>query len=64
MKKLIILVFLVVGSVNSYCQPVVYFDFISHDEDTGPWGNTSYYTADRSKLISLSNYFQTKGITF
>lgn len=64
MKKLITLILLVVVSINSYSQPLVYFNFISHDEDTGPWNNPSYYAADRAKLISLSTYFQTKGITF
>ncbi len=49
---------------NLFSQPVVYFDFISHDEDTGPWANTTYYTGDRAKLVSLATYFQTKGITF
>lgn len=46
------------------CQPVVYFNFISHDEDTGPWNSTNYYTGDRAKLVSLANYFQNNGITF
>lgn len=64
MKKLIILISLVVAATNVYSQPLVYFDFISHDEDTGPWSNTTYYTADRTKLINLATYFQSKGITF
>lgn len=63
MKKIIPLFFFLASAINGFSQPVVYFDFVTHNEDSGPWGNTPYYTADRAKLISLANYFQTKGIT-
>jgi len=53
-------------SFNAFGQspPVVYFDFLSHDEDTGPWNGSTYYNGDRAKLINLVTYFQSKGITY
>ncbi len=63
MKKLIIPVFLLFGVMPIFSQPVVYFNFLTHDEDTGPWNAPNYYLADRAKLITLANYFQTNGIT-
>ena len=63
MKRIVLLGILCSMAAYSRCQPLVYFDFLSHDEDTGPWNNTSYYTGDRTKLIALATYFQSKGIT-
>ncbi len=64
MKKILLLVTFTVLSAAGFTQPpVVYFDFVTHDEDTGPWGNPTYYAADRAKLISLAKYFQKKWIT-
>lgn len=65
MKKILLLILLIAVSFNNYAQaPVVFFNFLSHDEDTGPWNSNSYYLGDRSKLISLANYFQSHGITY
>lgn len=44
--------------------PTVYFNFITHNEETGQWNSNLFYTANRSKLISLTNYFYAQGITW
>jgi hypothetical protein len=44
--------------------PLVYFDFLSHNEETSQWNGTPYYTTNRAKIITLANYFQSKGITW
>ncbi|MBL7764865.1 MAG: T9SS type A sorting domain-containing protein [Chitinophagaceae bacterium] len=44
--------------------PTVYFNFITHNEETGQWNGNLFYTANRSKLISLTNYFYSKGISW
>jgi hypothetical protein len=45
-------------------QPPVYFNFVSHNEETGQWNGNPFYTANRAKLITLTDYFNTKGITW
>ncbi|HAP00302.1 MAG TPA: hypothetical protein DCQ93_00105 [Bacteroidetes bacterium] len=44
--------------------PMVYFNFVSHNEETSQWDAPFYYSANRNKLISLANYFQSNGITW
>ncbi len=63
MKNRNLFLSLILGSMTILSQPVVYFDFVTHNEDQGPWNSTLYYTADRSYLMSLANYFQANGIT-
>ncbi|MBC7862406.1 MAG: T9SS type A sorting domain-containing protein [Bacteroidia bacterium] len=64
MKKSLLLLFLVVTSARLFSQPVVYFNFLSHNEETNQWNGNTFYNANRLKLITLSNYFQTNGITW
>lgn len=64
MKKLIILLSLIIGSINGYGQPLVYFNFVTHNEETSQWNNVNYYSINREKLISLANYFQSNGISW
>ena len=64
MKKIIILSSFILGSINGFCQPLVYFDFVTHNEETGLWNNVNYYTINRAKLIDLANYFQNNGVSW
>ncbi len=65
MKKLVLFFALTILSLNFKAQPpVVYLDFVTHNEDVTTWGGTTYYNNNRGRLISLSNYFQTNGITW
>lgn len=45
-------------------QPVVYFNFISHNEETSTWDGLPYYTTNRTRIVSLANDFNNKGITW
>ena len=64
MKKLV-LNLLFIGVLNKgYSQPVIYFDFVTHNEETSQWDLTPYYTSNRTRLVSLSDYFQLNGITW
>lgn len=52
-------------SFNSYSQvPEIYIDFLSHNEENQPWDDKVYYSTNRTRLINLSNYFQSKGISW
>lgn len=64
MKKLLFSIFLGAIAISLYAQPVVYFNFLSHNEETNQWNGTPYYTANRAKIITLANYFQDNGITW
>lgn len=62
--KRIALVLLVLWSEIVSSQPFIYFDFVSHNEETSSWDSPNYYSLNRAKLITLSNYFQSQGITW
>ncbi len=64
MKKLLLLATLLAGYFVGNSQPKVYFDFVTHNEETFQWNNTPYYTLNRAKLISLANYFQANGVSW
>lgn len=64
MKKLSFFFAFLLIAVCSFAQPVVYFDFLSHNEDTPQWNQNSYYTLNRTKIIDLATYFQSGGITW
>ena len=64
MKKFMFLVLLCLAWLCPYSQSVIYFDFVTHNEETSQWGLTPYYSANRTKIINLATYFQTKGITW
>ena len=66
MKKLFFFLALTISSLNGFCQPpVVYIDFVTHNEDVSSWtGASAYYTTNRAKLITLTNYLQTKSATW
>lgn len=62
-RYLIILLFSFFG-LQSFGQSVLYFNFLSHNEETAQWDLTPFYTANRLTLISLTTDFQTRGITW
>lgn len=64
MKKLFSLIIFIVVNAGIFAQPVVYLDFVTHNEETAQWNNSGYYSNNRNKLITLSNYFQNNGITW
>ena len=51
-------------SLKTSAQPKIHFNFISHNEETPQWNGTPYYNANRLRLISISGYFQSHGITW
>jgi len=65
MKKNLLTFLFFVSSFNVFAQaPIVYFDFVTHNEETFQWNVPNFYSANRTKLVSLSNYFHTNGITW
>ncbi|MEP7169633.1 MAG: hypothetical protein ABI855_09720, partial [Bacteroidota bacterium] len=64
MKKNIFLLLFFVSIITGFSQPVVYFDFVTHNEETPQWNMTPYCTANRSRLVTLGNYFSANGITW
>ncbi|MFI5218482.1 MAG: hypothetical protein ACHQNT_03255 [Bacteroidia bacterium] len=64
MKKLLFLFTFTVTSLVGISQPVVYFDFVTHNEETSVWNGVTYYTTNRARLVTLGNYFQNNGITW
>ena len=64
MKAFFTLILLLNISFECFSQNVVYFDFVTHNEETAQWNGTPYYTMNRSRLVSLADYFQTNGITW
>jgi hypothetical protein len=44
--------------------PVVYFDFLSHNEDTQQWSVSGFYNSNRTQIMNLANYFQANGMTW
>lgn len=63
MKHLLLILTLSLSLVHAQ-TPAVYFDFLSHNEETGQWNNTSYYTLNRTRIASLAANFLAKGITW
>lgn len=64
MKKRLFFLFALLIIFRVQGQPPVYFNFVSHNEETGQWNGAPFYTANRAKLITLTDYFNTKGITW
>lgn len=64
MKKFSVIILFILIFFNSFSQPVVYLNFVTHNEETLNWNNLPFYSANRTKLISLSNYFHSNGITW
>ena len=52
------------AATSGWCQPVVFLDFVTHNEESPVWDGNLYYGNNRARLISLANYFQTQGITW
>ena len=64
MKKLTTLLSFILLNTVVYSQSTIYFNFVTHNEETQQWNNTNYYTTNRLRLVALSNYFQQNGITW
>lgn len=64
MKKLLFIPFFIFQFFTAIAQPVVYFDFVTHNEESPVWNGVSYYTNNRARLVALGNYFQANGITW
>ena len=64
MKKILLALLLNMLVLQGFSQSLVYFDFVTHNEETSQWAVVNYYSANRTKLITLSNYFQANGITW
>lgn len=64
LKNQLLLLLLVFCITPLFSQSVVYFNFVSHNEESSEWNNAFYYTANRERLISLANYFQEQKITW
>ena len=64
MKKPVLLFLCIILTNKIFSQPVVYFNFVTHNEETTQWNGTPYYTANRARLMTLADYFQANGITW
>jgi Secretion system C-terminal sorting domain len=64
MKKIILLCSFFILASDVISQPLVYFDFVTHNEETFQWNGTPYYANNRARLITLADYFQSNGITW
>lgn len=64
MRKLILLCSFFIVYLSGLSQPVVYFNFITHNEETSQWSAPIYYANNRARLVSLANYFSANGITW
>jgi hypothetical protein len=63
LRRGVSVLFLIVA-VQSTAQPPVYLNFLSHNEETISWNNSTYYVNNRGRLVSLADYFQANGITW
>lgn len=64
MLKIVLLALSFCISISVFGQPVVYFNFLSHNEETMQWNSPSYYTTNRARIVALADYFQSKGISW
>lgn len=64
MKKIVFILLFFSSVAESFSQSVLYFNFMTHNEETLQWDNPTFYANNRLKLISLATYFQTNGITW
>lgn len=63
MKNLVCLFCLITSSFAISAQHI-YFNFVSHNEETSNWNGNPFYTVNRGRLISLADTFAAKGITW
>jgi hypothetical protein len=63
-SALLLLAFLLSHLLTLNAQPVVYFDILSHNEETSSWNAPFYYSNNRTYLVNLANYFAANGITW
>jgi len=65
-KKIIALVstVLILNSFSIKAQSVLYFNFVSHNEEVATWSNPTFYGNNRNRLITLGDYFALNGITW
>lgn len=52
------------GALLCTGQPLVYLDFVTHNEETAQWNLTPFYTMNRARLLTLAEHFQSNGITW
>ncbi|MEO8588958.1 MAG: T9SS type A sorting domain-containing protein [Flavobacteriales bacterium] len=45
-------------------QPIVYLDFVTHNEETAQWNLESFYATNRTRMLTLAEHFQANGITW
>lgn len=60
----LLLTFLLSHLLTLKGQPVVYFNFLSHNEETASWNTPFYYSNNRTYLVNMANYFAANGITW
>lgn len=64
MKKYFLLLILLEASFIGHTQSHLYFNFVSHNEETGNWNSTLFYINNRTKLVALADSFQAGGVTW
>lgn len=42
----------------------LYFNILTHNEETAQWGLPNFYAANRARLVSFTNYLTTSGATW
>lgn len=64
MTRSSLLVVLLATSSIAGAQSLIYFDFVTHNEETNQWNGTPFYMMNRARLITLADHFQTIGATW
>lgn len=64
MKNLLLGICLTLNLNPAKAQPQVFFNFLSHNEETLSWNNSVYYLANRSRLVQIAQHFDSANITW
>ena len=64
MKRTTTLAILLVAALQGSAQSPIYFDFVTHNEETGQWNGTPFYLMNRARCITIADHFQAIGATW
>ena len=64
MNKNSVFFFALISAIPCVTQPLVHFDFVTHNEETSQWNASPFYLANRTRVLSLADHFQSNGITW
>ena len=64
LKKNLLTLLIASSSINLFSQTKIYFDILTHNEDSFAWSTTGFYQNNRSYILNLANYCNTNGISW